>query len=232
MRTNHTSNKRKLHEIDDITFPSTKRTKLSTPAQALMQSSLFHSDLDQQQFQKKFASIETSELVQKLSIPRVINQEIAEFATGTWRICGNSDCENEISVLFGDQQTIKKHGFEEEHDDGNKYIIYNKKHSVNKIGYNFCGDTNKYFCNQCIDMTVTSECSACCSSRIYLLSSPRCKVCKKFTDCPCGKMGQIRCENDNCSNGSIWCEHCFTCDVCRIDVGPDEYICNECGYEN
>ena len=220
-----TSNKRKLHEIDDITFPSTKRIKLNTPI-------LFRSDLDQQQFQQILAPIDKSELIQNMSIPRVINQEIAEFATGTWRICDNINCENEISVLVEDQQTIGKHGSEEEEDDGTCYMIYNKKHSENKIGYNFCGHTNNYFCNQCIDWTVTSECSACSASRIYLLSSPKCKVCTQFTDCSCGKMGPIRCENENCSNGSIWCEHCFSCEECRINAGPYDYICDECGYEN
>lgn len=67
----------------------------------------FRSDYDQTQFENTFASIEESSLIHTLCISHVVNEKIAEFATGIWKICQNIDCNREISVLHGPKGIIK-----------------------------------------------------------------------------------------------------------------------------
>ena len=62
-------------------------------------SSVFVYFSDYTQFINILKAMEESELTDTLNIPHDINREIAEYATGDWIYCGNTECAELVSVL-------------------------------------------------------------------------------------------------------------------------------------
>ena len=69
-------------------------------------STLFEDGTDLQQFVEIFESVEQSNLIKTCNIPQDINKEIAEYATGDWRIC---DCGEFVSILNEKEETEEGH---------------------------------------------------------------------------------------------------------------------------
>ena len=71
-----------------------KRKKLGD-----IKSSLFKHPSDHEQFLEIFESVEESELIQIMNVSHDISKEIAEYSTGNWKECGDTNCDGLVSVL-------------------------------------------------------------------------------------------------------------------------------------
>eukprot|EP01084_Bolivina_argentea_P027901 51839_1 len=76
-----------------------KKQKLN-PNPFPIKSILFVNESDHSQFIQIFKSIDNSQLSNKLQITHAINKEIAEYSTGQFVTCNNSNCLNKSPRLF------------------------------------------------------------------------------------------------------------------------------------
>ena len=119
--------------------PSPKRRKLKHTSRPIVSSKLYHSS-DQDQFRRIFKSIENSAYIRQLDVSKVINKEIAEYATGQIKDCANTECTEKIIIL--DQE----------------FLEYNSDHSnSDELKFKYCADTQSFYCAQCMHLATHIE---------------------------------------------------------------------------
>ena len=176
------SKKRTLAEYGFVVYPSSKKRRLLDPPTRLAHKS------DLIESATYFKAIERSPLTRSLSIPRAINLEIAEFATGTLVGCPAWGCDASSCELYGDDRVKGRDGrcrrcghwrcaFHDEHGECDskhasccEMIAYCVK--CDKLTCSGCDDFT-WFCDSCCETT----CDACWSS-----SSDNRSYCRCFWD--------------------------------------------------
>jgi len=143
-----------------------------------------------------YETLRQTELVCALDVIKVINREIAEYATGTWVVCANGDCSELISRLYEFQD-------DEDHDDDDDEID---------------NDDEMHFCVDCTLDLVEHRCVHCWEQELLHLSScSRCRGCGKvmLSGCSCGVCLDEGCDGRFC----IDCHRTTECVACH------RYIC-------
>ena len=189
------STKRSFNEVVPFdSEPPIKRRKLNLP------STLFPHPSDQQQFRSLFGSIDASILPQTLQIGPDVIKEIAEFATGDWKNCGNQDCAALISVLSEDAAVY-------DNDHGN----------ATKIRYKYLENT--YFCSECMCCVEEHKCTVCWSKYLcHTQTNAKCHGCGCFHHEQCQSFSS-RCMQCGCDGAlCFYCNMTSRCVVCHTSV--------------
>eukprot|EP01084_Bolivina_argentea_P260708 440350_1 len=211
------------------TEPPTKKQKLNKPLNNLnMRSKLFTNTNDYEQFQTIFNSIDSSSLIKKLNISHFISKEIAEYSNGYIKYCANNECKLEIFIL-------------------NKYIDqYDYEHkNSQQLGFKYCYNSNKYYCNKCMELAHISPYNCQCDEWNTLYFPLNCEKCTECDDiiidninCYCESnqsFTPIPCAKCNKGQGVKLCYDCHTNDYMYPSVPGcikcGEIFCNDCiGY--
>lgn len=178
-------------------------------------SKLFENEHDQKGFLKIFKSIESTELINKLSIPSCINQEISEYATGYIEQCGNSKCNNKVIVLMSDWND-----FEPEHES----YIYDPEIAI-------------FYCSLC--MIFVEFCTKC-ESYSFSPKQPKCSICSISIwnchgSCYCHKdrtfsIDCYECDKLLCQDCDKFCNICHKvlCGKCFDETKSGQYVAFQC----
>eukprot|EP01084_Bolivina_argentea_P013157 24656_1 len=196
------SKKRQFNDIESSSNePPMKKHKTNTDVIAI--KSMFMHSNDHSQFKQLFTIIDNTELSKLLHVPHFINKHIAEYSTGQFVGCNNSKCNNKIHILYQHKE------------------IYNNNHdNANKLGYKWCENSDKYYCNECMDLTVAckSECDCLC----FKTDSDKCIECN-------GCLCNFECQKKKCVQ--FHCESCYSkgsCYDCYSQIHVFQQ-CNDCG---
>ena len=131
--------------------PSAKRIKL---ADDQSMKTTFMNNKDHKECTEYLLSIEQADLIQSLQIPLDINREIAEFATGDIKQCGNKECKAGICVL-------------------NEAIIAFE--NGKETEWTYCNQKDVYFCELCEPSTIKF---ICCNTIQYVTEDRKCGACR------------------------------------------------------
>ena len=182
-------------EIDNpSSLPPKKKPKLS-----VIKSKLFPNEKDHDQFEELFVAIDEC-----LNLGRDIHKEIAQFATGNVVYCNNSECNEDICYLIGDEERK----------------------------YKYCPKSNKYYCLQCknlLEIARNCECRALVIKTNYI----QCQMCEIQTHSQCVSQCK-NCGLNVCKKCLIFCDGCKAFDCCKRccyleGIGTKRVtVCSEC----
>eukprot|EP01084_Bolivina_argentea_P217586 369400_1 len=115
-----------------------KKVKLNNQSKHKGLRTMFDDEKDHNECLKYLESIQSSKLPQILECPLDINRQIAEYTVGAIETCSNGECNAGICVLNEDWKHF---------DDD---ITFSK--------WNYCFNTEQYFCCLCVSSTTHFAC--------------------------------------------------------------------------
>ena len=129
-----------------------------------LNNAYFTNTEDKQQYQQLFVSIDKSQIISNVNVPKDVVKNIAEFSVGEWLKCPNKQCNNNISFLSKDSLDLQ--GVQCLYCEKKAYYqwcsIHNQSFTIDDLytSGTFCVGCWKTACHKSM-----VDCTECCSWR-------------------------------------------------------------------